>query len=366
MDAARQTSFNVHARDAGQPRGRYRRAGAACRACHLPWWADSSSLRLFVEFACFLALAQMWNLLAGYGGLVSVGQQAFSAWAAMRSSCWPTNDVNPFLCVPLAGSHRRLLRFRPQVVFRLQGGYFAIGTWVVAEVYRLLIANTRSWRRLWHQFDCDARHSQGDAGVGDLLDCAGAGIRFGRVGLSAAALTLRSGTHCHARQRDAAASQGIDVRAKLIVYLISAVGCGLAARFTFSNLRISPDAAFGVNWTAYIIFIVVIGGIGTIEGPIIGTLLYFVLREFLGDFGTWYLIILGSVAIVTMVKFPYGLWGYARTASTFNSFQCSGVCESSKRKHHAKHSSATQCAHRSAATAVPCPRFAPTILPRFR
>jgi branched-chain amino acid transport system permease protein len=54
---------------------------------------------------------------------------------------------------------------------------------------------------------------------------------------------------------------------------------------------------------------VVIGGIGTIEGPIVGTILYFVLREFFGDYGTWYLIALGLVAIVVVVKFPYGLWG---------------------------------------------------------
>jgi branched-chain amino acid transport system permease protein len=76
------------------------------------------------------------------------------------------------------------------------------------------------------------------------------------------------------------------------------------------NLRISPDAAFGVSWAAFIIFIVVIGGIGTIEGPIIGTLLYFVLRETLADFGTWYLILLGVIAVVVMVKFPKGLWGF--------------------------------------------------------
>jgi branched-chain amino acid transport system permease protein len=76
------------------------------------------------------------------------------------------------------------------------------------------------------------------------------------------------------------------------------------------NLRVSPDAAFGVSWTAFVIFIVVIGGIGTIEGPIIGTLLFFALRETLADFGTWYLIVLGLVAVVVMVRFPRGLWGY--------------------------------------------------------
>ena len=110
----------------------------------------------------------------------------------------------------------------------------------------------------------------------------------------------------------AAASQGVDVAAtKFWVYVVAAFGCGVVGALYFLvNLRISPDAAFGVSWTAFVIFIVVIGGIGTIEGPIIGTLLFFVLRETLADFGTWYLIVLGLVAVVVMVRFPRGLWGY--------------------------------------------------------
>jgi branched-chain amino acid transport system permease protein len=59
-----------------------------------------------------------------------------------------------------------------------------------------------------------------------------------------------------------------------------------------------------------VIFIVVIGGIGTIEGPIVGTLIFFVLRELLAGFGSWYLIILGGVAIVTMLVAPQGIWGF--------------------------------------------------------
>ena len=79
------------------------------------------------------------------------------------------------------------------------------------------------------------------------------------------------------------------------------------------KLRISPDAAFSVNdWTAFVIFIVVIGGIGTLEGPIIGTLLFFALREVLADFGTIYLLVLGLVAIVVMLKAPKGVWGLIR------------------------------------------------------
>ena len=57
------------------------------------------------------------------------------------------------------------------------------------------------------------------------------------------------------------------------------------------------------------IFIVVIGGIGSIEGPIIGTIIFFLLREPLADFGTWYLMLLGAIAVVIMLKAPHGIWG---------------------------------------------------------
>ena len=110
----------------------------------------------------------------------------------------------------------------------------------------------------------------------------------------------------------AANSQGVDVkRARFGVYLVSSGGAALAGGLYFvSNLRISPDAAFSVNWTAFAIFIVMIGGLGTLEGPIIGTLIFFLLNKFLSDFGTWYLIGLGTLAIVVTMFFPQGLWGF--------------------------------------------------------
>ena len=95
------------------------------------------------------------------------------------------------------------------------------------------------------------------------------------------------------------------------VYAVSAFGSGVAVALYFlMNLRISPDAAFGVNWSAHVIFIVVIGGIGTIEGPIVGTLVFFLLRELLAAYGTWYMIVIGLVAVVTMIAYPHGLWGH--------------------------------------------------------
>jgi branched-chain amino acid transport system permease protein len=74
-------------------------------------------------------------------------------------------------------------------------------------------------------------------------------------------------------------------------------------------LRVQPDAAFTVNWSAYMIFIVVIGGIGTIEGPIVGTIVFFALQQELSQYGAWYLIVLGVVAVVAAVWIRGGIWG---------------------------------------------------------
>jgi branched-chain amino acid transport system permease protein len=110
----------------------------------------------------------------------------------------------------------------------------------------------------------------------------------------------------------ASASLGVDnYRIKLVVYVVTAAGTGLVGALIFlSKLRISPDAAFSVNdWTAFVIFIVVIGGVGRIEGPILGTALFFLLRELFADLGSWYLILLGAIAVAIMLKAPHGIWG---------------------------------------------------------
>ena len=110
----------------------------------------------------------------------------------------------------------------------------------------------------------------------------------------------------------ASSSLGVQIgRIKLFVYVAAAAVTTMIGNLIFiTKLRISPDAAFSINdWTVFVIFIVVIGGIGTIEGPVIGTLLYFLLREFLADLGAIYLMILGALAIVIMLAAPKGLWG---------------------------------------------------------
>ena len=110
----------------------------------------------------------------------------------------------------------------------------------------------------------------------------------------------------------AAESVGIDIwRNKLLAYTIAAAGTAAVGALYFLDAgRISPDSAFSVlDWTAYVIFIVVIGGIGTIEGPIVGTVIFVVLRSTLSAYGPWYLILLGLLGIAVMLIAPKGIWG---------------------------------------------------------
>ena len=112
--------------------------------------------------------------------------------------------------------------------------------------------------------------------------------------------------------REAARSVGVDPTwTKSFVYLVAAFVTGLAGALIYvQKARISPDAAFSVpDWTAYVIFIVVIGGIGTIEGPIVGVIVFFILQSVLADYGSWYLLVLGIVGILIMLFSPRGLWG---------------------------------------------------------
>jgi branched-chain amino acid transport system permease protein len=84
----------------------------------------------------------------------------------------------------------------------------------------------------------------------------------------------------------------------------------IGALIFLQKLRISPDTAFSVNdWTAFIIFITIIGGIGRVEGPVIGTIIFFILRQALANLGSLYLLMMGAVAIVVMLWAPKGLWG---------------------------------------------------------
>lgn len=280
----------------------------------VPWAGDAGLMRLVVEFIALLVLAQMWNLLAGYAGLVSIGQQAYVGLGGYALVVLADDlGVNPFLAVPLAGLVSVLFALpTAALVFRFQGASFAVGTWAVAEVYRLLVANTdalgRGTGRTLKAVFPLARETR-------ELGTYGLALIIGVGAVAAVYLYLRSrrglGLMAVRDSEPASQSLGVDVfRTKLAVYLLAAFGTGTTGALVYLNLlRVSPDAAFSISWTAYAIFIVVIGGLGTLEGPIVGTVVFFLVRELLADYGAWYMILLGSLAVVGMMLYPRGVWG---------------------------------------------------------
>ena len=280
----------------------------------LPLTREAGLMRMVVELIALLVLAQMWNLLAGYAGLVSIGQQAYIGLGGYALIVLADDlGVNPFLAVPLAGVVAAIFAaLTASVVFRFRGGYFAVGTWAVAEVYRLLVANTpalgRGTGRTLKAIFPLARETR-------ELQTYGLALAVGVAAMSAVYFYLcsRQGVGLMAVRDSEPASEslGVDVYlTKVSVYLFAACGTGMTGALIYLNLlRISPDAAFSINWTAYTIFIVVIGGLGTLEGPIVGTLVFFLLRELLADYGAWYMILLGTLAVLTMMRYPQGLWG---------------------------------------------------------
>jgi branched-chain amino acid transport system permease protein len=283
-------------------------------ALSLPWWGSNVAMRSVVEISCYLVFASMWNLLAGYGGMVSIGQQGFLGLGGYFLFVFAQKmGVNPFLSVPLAALVAAAIALpTSQFVFRLQGGYFAVGTWVVAEVFRLIFANVSALGG-GSGTSLAAMVGIPKATREMITYFIALAIVVFAIGLVYGVLRSRFGLALTAIRDSerAAESQGIDVRrVKLVVYVLAAFGAGLAgALYYLSNLRISPDVAFGVNWTAFSIFIVLIGGIGTIEGPIIGALLFWLLNNYFSDYGTWYLIGLGLMAIIVIIKWPRGIWG---------------------------------------------------------
>lgn len=295
-----------------------------------PTFASRSTLQDLILVFLLASLALCWNLMAGYAGLISVGQQAFVGLGGYALfALIIVAGFDPLLAIPFAALIVALLSIPVgALVFRMQGAYFAVVTWVVAEVFRLLLAQ-------WRELGGGTGTSLPRSATGDMIGLDFVAELFGVRSAAAREIIIywaalftivlivagcyyvlrsRIGLGLRAIKDGEVAAQSVGVgttRIKFAIYVFAAFGAGLVGAIYFlQTSRISPDAAFSLlDWTAYIIFIVVIGGLATIEGPIIGAIIFVVLRNSLSGFGPWYLIVLGGLGIAVMLLAPKGIWG---------------------------------------------------------
>lgn len=266
-----------------------------------------------VIVSLFFALQAMgWNVLTGYTGQMHLAPAAFAMVGAYGVGLLHYHfGLSLWLGVPvgvLAASAIGL--FLGRIVLRLQGAYVALTTLAFAEVLRLVIGNSYELTR-------------GDLGL-SLPIAFEHRLAFYYL-FVAAVLAVQAGLYLLMRSkvglylqavRDdeiAAAARGIPVVTwKTFGFVVSAAICGFAGALyaTFAGL-ISPEIGLILN-TGLIISMVVIGGVATLIGPLVGALLVYTSTEMLRDFGGYHLIVFALLVILIARFFREGLWGLVR------------------------------------------------------
>ena len=278
-----------------------------------PLGISADLTRVLTDLLALYTLAQCWNLLAGFAGILSVGQQAFVGIGAYSVVVLVDDlSANPLLSMAIAGSVAAALALPlGWLMFRLRGVYLAVGSWVIAEALRLIVVNSdrlgggagRSIRG-FNVYSPDTRL--------DLLYWAAAATAI--FSTLAIYLILRSkrGLALQAIRDDEIAARSLGVsalQAKFTAFVVAAFFTGIAGAVLFAaDLRVQPESAFNIQWAAVMVFVAVIGGLGHLEGPIIGIVVYYVITERLTEQAGTQLLILGAAAVVLMVAMPGGLW----------------------------------------------------------
>jgi branched-chain amino acid transport system permease protein len=279
----------------------------------VPYLFSQNTTEKLTELFVLIILASMWNVLAGFGGMVSIGQQAFIGIGAYATIVFNQHGISPYVAVVIAALFAGVLSLPISLlVFRLRGGQFAVGMWVIAEIFRLLVTNTQSL----------------GGGTGKTLSALNVydpatrqantywialAFTVGLLVTSFVLLRSRTGAALQAIRDDEGAAESVGVRvtrAKRLVFVLAAVGCGAAGSITLANLlSVQANGAFSIQYTALMIFMVLVGGLGTFEGPVLGAFILFGIQQQFADQGSWYLVGLGVVAILVTLLFPRGLWG---------------------------------------------------------
>jgi branched-chain amino acid transport system permease protein len=287
-------------------------AVAVAALAFVPLVLSTYATEQLTELFILVILAAMWNALAGYGGLISIGQQAFVGFGAYATILLTQRGLPAYLAIVVAAGAAAAIAL-PVSLLVLRAGQFAIGMWVVAEVLALIIA-------LDHAIGGGTGVSLTGLNVYSPAERQAytywltLGFVVVVLGLVFALLRSRTGAALQAIRDDEAAAASLGVRidaSKRLLFVLAAFGCGAAGALTLANtLFIQPQSIFGVQWTAYMIFMVLVGGLGSFEGPLLGAVAFFAIQHWFADRGAWYLIGLGITAIGFALLLPRGLWGW--------------------------------------------------------
>jgi branched-chain amino acid transport system permease protein len=271
----------------------------------LPYWGGDYVTSFVILILLYMAMGQMWNLLGGYSGLVSLGQQSFIGIGgyslAVVSQVYKLPIALGFVVAGVLSVAFALVISVP--IFKMKNVYFTIGTWIVSECLRVFFL-IWAFVNYGTGYNISATYTMSPVVIYFIA------LAVGVLSVATVAFLLRSkfGLALMAMRDNEAAAEVRGVKlyqTKLRCFLVSAFMTGIAGAAMYLNIAfIQPNAAFGIDWTGSMVFIVIIGGIGTIEGPIIGAVIFVLLRQFLFSFPGFSMLILGIIAIILMLSAP--------------------------------------------------------------
>jgi len=286
-------------------------------------------LYLFL-FYIYLTMANMWNLLAGYSGLICLCPAAFVGLAGYTMTVMTWLGLPYYTGIIPGGIVAALFAVLISVpVFRMKGIYFAIGTLVVPEILRFVFL---LWKPVGGALDGRGR-GYTVLGVAEVSQWQNywSALAIAIVSVILMRYILRSklgwGLAAIRDNDNTAASSGINVfNLKLCSFVIAAFVTGIAGTiFYIYQGFIEPVSAFSVQWLITIILSTVIGGEGTEEGPIVGAIVFVFMFFLLARYAEISLIIQGIILIGIMLLAPEGIMGFVRKTRIYRSlFQFSG------------------------------------------
>lgn len=282
---------------------------------------SNNAMRYMIQVFLYITMAEMWNLLSGFAGMTSLGQQLYIGLAGY-SVAVATTKFQLSLRIGLAigvGISVIIAMLLALVLYRMEGMYFSIATWVVAEAFEKLFL---SWEFVGQGSGMTIRAVPYPK-INEICIVA---LTICVLSVAVVYLLLRTktGLGLTAMRDDISAASAVGVNVfnhKLLVYVTAAAFTAIAAGIFLVNKGIVyPESGFSISWTVSLIFIVIVGGSGTVSGPIVGAVIYVFLQEILARFPGWSNIILGVITILVILFLPKGIMGTLQEKLGFEIF----------------------------------------------